>query len=119
MQEISKKMKEVQDMVAKDVFLILIKQARDQVFKIRTDRPEATGESDVGKTNIFGKKFDMDFMVSAPNNFIEEAKQEILKLRQQVKSLIDINADNQSSIELFQNEISRLEHKESDLEKRK
>jgi Na+/phosphate symporter len=117
MQEISKKMKEVQDMVAKDVLLILIKQARDQAFMICSDRPKATGESHIGKTNIIGKKFDMDFMVSAPNNLIEKAKQEILKLSQQIESLMDKEASYQSTIKIFQKEISRLEHRESDLEK--
>jgi chromosome segregation ATPase len=116
-QEISKKMKKVQDMVAKDVFMILIKQARDQAFKVRTGQPEATGESHIGKTDIIGKKFDMEFMVSAPNNLIEEAKKEILKLRQQVESLMDKEATHQSTIKIFQKEISRLEHRESDLEK--
>jgi Na+/phosphate symporter len=116
MNEISEKMKEVQDMVAKDVFMILIKQARDQAFKIQTGQPKATGESHLGKTDIIGKKFDMDFMVSAPNNLIEEAKQEIRKLSQQVESLMDKEACNQSTIKIFQKEISRLEHRESDLE---
>jgi hypothetical protein len=78
-------MKDVQDNVAKDVLMILIKQARDQALKIHTDKPEALGESYLGKTDIIGKKFDMDFMVSAPNNLIEEAKQEILRLNKEAK----------------------------------
>jgi septal ring factor EnvC (AmiA/AmiB activator) len=110
-------MKDVKDNVAKDVFMILIKQARDQALKIHTDQPEALGESYLGKTDIIGKKFDMDFMVSAPNNLIEEAKQEILKLRQQVESLIDRNAGYQSTIKIFKKEINHLVHRESDLEK--
>jgi Na+/phosphate symporter len=107
-------MKEVQDNVAKDVFMILIKQARDQALKIHTGQPKALGESYLGKTDIIGKMFDMDFMVSTPNCLIEEAKQEILKLRQQVESLIDKNAGYQSKIKKFHKEISHLEHRESD-----
>jgi septal ring factor EnvC (AmiA/AmiB activator) len=114
---ISDIMKEVQDNVANDVLMILIKQARDQALKIHTGQPKALGESYLGKTDIIGKKFDMDFMVSAPNNLIEEAKQEILKQRQQVESLIDKNAGYQSTIKIFQKEIFRLEDRESDLEK--
>jgi Na+/phosphate symporter len=103
--------------VANDVLMILIKQARDQALKIHTGQPKALGESYLGKTDIIGKNFDMDFMVSAPNNLIEEAKQEILKLRQQVGSLIDRNAGYQSTIKIFQKEIRRLEDRESYLEK--
>jgi Na+/phosphate symporter len=103
--------------VANDVLMILIKQARDQALKIHTGQPKALGESYLGKTDIIGKNFDMDFMVSAPNNLIEEAKQEILKLRQQVESLIDRNAGYQSTIKIFQKEIRRLEDRECDLEK--
>jgi chromosome segregation ATPase len=116
-QRISEDMRKVQDKVAKDVFMILIKQERDQALKIHTSQPEALGKSYLGKTDIIGKKFDMDFLVSAPNNAIEEAKKEILRLNQQVKALIDKEASYQSTIEIFKEKISRLEHIKSDLEK--
>jgi Na+/phosphate symporter len=110
-------MRKVQDKVAKDVFMVLIIQERDQALKIHTSQPEALGKSYLGKTDIIGKKFDMEFLVSAPNKVIEEAKKEILRLNQQVKDFIDKEASYQSTIKNFQEKISRLEHIESDLEK--
>jgi hypothetical protein len=82
-----------------------------------TRQPEALGKSYLGKTDIIGKELNMDFLVSTPNNLIEEAKQEILKLRLQVESLIDENAGYKSTIKIFQKKISRLEYREIDLEK--
>jgi hypothetical protein len=84
-QKISDHIRAVQDKVANDVFMILIKQARNQAIKMNTGRPEALGESYLGKIGIIGKKFNMDFMVSAPDNFIEEAKQEIIRLNKEAK----------------------------------
>jgi hypothetical protein len=78
-------MRAVQNKVANDVFMILIKQARDQAIKMNTGRPEALGESHLGKIGIIGEEFNMDFMVSAPDNFIEEAKQEIIRLNEEAK----------------------------------
>jgi hypothetical protein len=68
--------------VANDVFMILIKQARNQAIKMNTGRPEALGESYLGRIGIIGKEFNMDFMVSAPDDFIEEAKQFKLEIEE-------------------------------------
>jgi hypothetical protein len=75
-------MRKIQDKVANDVFMILIKQARNQALKMNTGRPEALGESYLGKIGIIGKEFNMDFMVSAPNGFIEETKDFKLKIEE-------------------------------------
>jgi hypothetical protein len=80
-------MKAVQDNVAKDVLLALIKQARDQAITINTGQSEAYGESYLGKIDIIGKEFDMDFMVSAPGNFIEDVEQENFRLNEDTKEL--------------------------------
>jgi predicted RNase H-like nuclease (RuvC/YqgF family) len=106
-------MRVVQDKVAKDVFMILIKQARDQALKMNTGQAEALGESYLGRIGIIEKEFDMDFMVSAPDDFIEEAKQEILRLNEEVKSLMN---SYQSKIKEFKKEINQLEDKQDDLE---
>jgi hypothetical protein len=82
--KISNFMEEVQEKVAGHAFMTLIKQARNQAFKIQTGQPEAIGERYLGKTDIFGKKFDIDFMISTPNNFIEDIEQEIIRLRKKV-----------------------------------
>jgi chromosome segregation ATPase len=109
-------MRVVQDKVAKDVFMILIKQARDQALKMNTGQAEALGESYLGRIGIIEKEFDMDFMVSAPDDFIEEAKQEILRLNEEVKSLMNKKASYQSKIKKFKKEINQLEDKQDDLE---
>jgi hypothetical protein len=82
--KISEFMREVQDKVARDVFMFLVKQARDQAINIHTGQQEMIGERYLGKTDIIGKKFDIDFMVSAPNNFIDDIMEEIIRLRKKV-----------------------------------
>jgi hypothetical protein len=73
-------MRRVQHEVAGDVFTILIEQVRDQAFIIDTDQSEIRGESCQGNSDILGKDFEMDFMISTPKNLIEDAKHEIHKL---------------------------------------
>jgi peptidoglycan hydrolase CwlO-like protein len=115
-QKISDHMRVVQDKVANDVFMNLIKQGRDQALKMNTGRPEALGESYLGRIGIIEKEFDMDFMVSAPYDFIEEAQQEILRLNEEINSLINKKASYQSTIKQFKKEINELEDKQDDLE---
>jgi transcriptional regulator CtsR len=79
-QNISDLMKKVQKSVARDIFKILVHQLRDQAFMIDTNQSEALGESCLSDLNIFGKKFDMDFLISTPNNLIEESERNIIKL---------------------------------------
>jgi serine phosphatase RsbU (regulator of sigma subunit) len=109
-------MKEVKGKVANDVFMTLIKQARNQALKIYTGRPEAIGERYLGKIDIIGKEFNMEFMVSAPNNFIEDAKQEIQRLNKVVDSLMHKEASYQRRIKIYKEKINRLEDKQGDLE---
>jgi peptidoglycan hydrolase CwlO-like protein len=108
-------MRAVQDKVANDVFMILIKQARDQALKMNFGQPEALGESYLGRIGIIEKEFNMDFMVSAPDDFIEEAKQEILRLNEEANSLMNQKASYQSKIKEFKKEINQLEYKQIDL----
>jgi dsDNA-specific endonuclease/ATPase MutS2 len=102
--------------VAKDVFMILIKQVKGQALKMDTGRPESLGESYLERIGIIGKEFDMDFMVSAPDDFIEEAKQEIIRLNEEVNSLMDKNHDYKSKVKKLSEKVNILEQKESDLE---
>jgi dsDNA-specific endonuclease/ATPase MutS2 len=106
----------VQDKVAKDVFMILIKQARDQALKMNTDRPEALEDSYQGMIGIIGEEFNMDFMVSAPDDFIEEAKQEIIRLNREFNSLMDKKDGYKSKVKELSERVNRLEQRESDLE---
>jgi DNA repair exonuclease SbcCD ATPase subunit len=115
-QKISDHMREVQDKVAKDVFTILIMQARDQALKMNTGQAEALGESYLGRIGIIEKEFDMDFMVSAPDDFIEEAKQEILRLNEEVNFLMVKKARDQSTNKNLNKQINQLEDKLDDLE---
>jgi hypothetical protein len=71
--------------VAKDVFMILIKKAGDQALKMNTGRPEALGGGYRRSIGIIKKELNMDFVVSAPENFIEGVKQEILRLNEENK----------------------------------
>jgi hypothetical protein len=93
-------MKEVKGKVADHVFTILIKQARNQALKIYTGHPEAIGERYLGKIDIIGKEFNMEFMVFAPTNFIEDSKQEIQRLNKIVDSLMHKEVNYQRRIKI-------------------
>jgi Na+/phosphate symporter len=73
-------MREVHQEVAGDVFTFLIEQLSDQAFIIDNDQSEILGESRLGDSDILGKYFEMDFLVSTPKNLIEDAQQEIHRL---------------------------------------
>jgi Na+/phosphate symporter len=79
-QNISKLMKQVHKDVAEDVFIIFIEQLKDQAFRIDNDQSEILGESCLGDSDILGKNFEMDFLISTPKNLIEDAKQEIQRM---------------------------------------
>jgi hypothetical protein len=78
-------MRQVQEEVAGDVFNILIEQQRDQAIIINTDQPEILGESSLKNSDIIGKDFNIDFLISTPKNLIEDAKQEIQRLINKIK----------------------------------
>jgi organic radical activating enzyme len=78
-------MKQVREEVAGDVFTILIQQLRDQLFIIDTGQSEIIGESCLRNSDILGKEFEIDFLISTQKNLIEDAKQEIQRLVNKVK----------------------------------
>jgi hypothetical protein len=43
----------------------------------------------VKNSDIFGKKFTIDFFITTPNNLIERAKEEIERINKEVKILIE------------------------------
>jgi hypothetical protein len=80
-------MRQIQEEVAGDVFNILIEQLRDQAIIINTDQPEILGESSLKNSDIIGKDFNMDFLISTPKNLIEDAKQEIQRLMNRIQEM--------------------------------
>jgi TolA-binding protein len=80
-------MREVQELVAQDVFMILVQQLRSQAFKIYTGNPEALGESCLGKSDIFTETFIIDFLISTPQNLIDNADKKIRNLCKKIENL--------------------------------
>jgi hypothetical protein len=83
-------MRQIQEEVAGDVFNILIEQLRDQAIIINTDQPEILGESSLKNSDIIGKDFNMDFLISTPKNLIEDAKQEIQRLMNEIQVMDEV-----------------------------
>jgi hypothetical protein len=83
-------MREVHQEVAGDVFTFLIEQLSDQAFIIDNDQSEILGESRLGDSDILGKNFEMDFLVSTPKNLIEDAQQEIQRLMNKMQGIDEV-----------------------------
>jgi hypothetical protein len=112
----------VKEKVAGEVFMILIQQLRDQAFIIDNDQSEALRESFMGDSDIFGKKFDIDSLISAPKSLIESAKQQIKELkreislrhvredalREEVKELNKTIEESKLSVSLHKNSLTLL-----------
>jgi chromosome segregation ATPase len=97
-------MREVQELIAGDVFMIFVQQIRNQALKIYTNVNEEFGENGMGKSIIYTKKFEVDFLISTPKNLIEDAEEEILNLNEKVKLL-------ERGVQILNEEVKALEEK--------
>jgi hypothetical protein len=105
--------------VAGDIFKILVHQLRDQAFMIHTNQSKVLGESCMGDSDIIGKKFDMDLLISAPKNFFENAKREIERLTNDVQKLNKDDKILDESETLHPQQIQDLKKKQNTPEERK
>jgi chromosome segregation ATPase len=114
----------VKKKVAGDVFMILIQQLKDQAIMINKHRSETRGESCMANSDIFGEKFKMDFLISAPNNLLTEAKleiqrltSEVQRLNKEVKTLKEDETMHLEKIEELKKETTLLRKREDELKK--
>jgi hypothetical protein len=93
--------------------MILIQQLRDQAFIIYINQSKILGESYPGYSDILGKTFDMDFLISSPTNLIEDAKLEIQRLTKEIKTLNEGETLYLQQIEVLKKESNLLEEEKS------